>query len=837
MRALRFAIAWLAAVVEAIGAIALVVTSDHNSNPWLSGLFTVIVGLSFVAAGLVALWRRPQATTGMLLAATGYLWFLGGLTESNNAWAWTVGFVVANFAFISFAALILTYPDGILNRRDRLLLGVGGAAAILTNIIVALVDDMPSAECPECPSSPIALANSPGARDAVIAVGTVVVGAVLLAIVVILAQRWRLASVARRRMLRTVFVSCGAAVTLLLASVVADRLGDKEYSVVWVLFLVSFATVPLAFLDGVLRSRFDRTAGTRMLLSLDAGVPLRDALAEALHDPSLEVVYRLENDAGWVDAEGGSVDPPLASATRSVTRIERNGRTVAALAHDPVLDAEPEVVDFIAAGAGLPLENVRLQADLRSQFLMLETVADTAPSLLVVVDTDGQIVNQNRATLDAAGIDDERLINGQYFWDIFIDPDEREAMVREFSEAGAEIAAAPYENTFTNARGERLVIEWRSAPITDASGQVVSIVAGGIDITERKQREVQLQRERDITDTLMQAIPSLVVVVDSDARIVDSGFEASRAGVNNAFREGLGWPDSSLVRRSVLDFIDPADGYLARMAIASAANGVPTPEQESLWLCADGSALVIAWTATPVADITWRQASLVLLSGIDVTERKRQEEEIRASRARIIEAGDDARRVLERNLHDGAQQRLVSLSVSLRLAESRVTSDPVEAVSIINASREELAAALAELRELARGIHPAVLTDRGLAAALEALVTRTPFPVEVETPQERLRPAVEAAAYYVVSEALTNIAKYAQASSARVLVRATPDEILLVEVADDGVGGADPAAGTGLRGLTDRVSALDGELTVVSPPGGGTRILAEIPLRSPAPTG
>ncbi len=301
--------------------------------------------------------------------------------------------------------------------------------------------------------------------------------------------------------------------------------------------------------------------------------------------------------------------------------------------------------------------------------------------------------------------------------------------------------------------------------------------------------------------------------------------------MNNALRRTLGWPDSALVRRSVLDFIDPGDAEAALAAISAAANGVAAPEQESRWLRADGEQLVVAWTATPVDDVTGRTASLVLLSGVDVTERKQHEREIRASRARIIEAADDARRVLERNLHDGAQQRLVSLSLSLRLAESRVETDPASAVSIINASRDELAAALDELRELARGIHPAVLTDRGLSPALETLMTRTPFPVEVEAPQEPLGPAVEAAAYYVVSEGLTNISKYAQASSARVSVRETPGGVVIVEVADDGIGGADPTTGTGLRGLSDRVSALDGTLTVVSPPGGGTRIVAEIPLR------
>jgi PAS domain S-box-containing protein len=345
---------------------------------------------------------------------------------------------------------------------------------------------------------------------------------------------------------------------------------------------------------------------------------------------------------------------------------------------------------------------------------MLETVANTAPSLLVVLDTEGRILNQNRATLDASGVDDEALIRGRYFWEVFIDPAEREAMARRFHESAPDFAPAPYENTFTHARGERIVIEWRRAPITDAAGHVTSIVAGGIDITERKQREMQLQRERDITETLMQAIPSLVVVVDSDGVIVDSGVDETRAGVNNAFRHALGWADSALVRRSVLDFIDPADGYLALMAIASAANGVPAPERESHWLCADGNRLVVAWTATPVDDVTGRKASLVLLSGVDVTERKQHEEEIRASRTRIVAAADEARRKLERNLHDGAQQRLVALSVSLRLAEGKLDSDPDGAA---RSSAAVTKPPLDELRELAAA-SPGRLTDRRLQAAV-----------------------------------------------------------------------------------------------------------------------
>jgi PAS domain S-box-containing protein len=213
----------------------------------------------------------------------------------------------------------------------------------------------------------------------------------------------------------------------------------------------------------------------------------------------------------------------------------------------------------------------------------------------------------------------------------------------------------------------------------------------------------------------------------------------------------------------------------------------------------------------------------------EITERKRQQEELEASRARIVAAGDAERRKLERNLHDGAQQRLVSLSLSLRLAQNRIRQDPEGAEQLLEASREELAQALEELRELARGIHPAVLTDRGLEAALEALAARSPLPIEINGPSAELPAQVQAAAYYVVSEALANVAKYAQASAVEVTVERM-NGIAVVEVADDGVGGADPVRGSGLRGLADRVASLSGKLDVESPPGVGTRVRAEIPL-------
>jgi signal transduction histidine kinase len=203
--------------------------------------------------------------------------------------------------------------------------------------------------------------------------------------------------------------------------------------------------------------------------------------------------------------------------------------------------------------------------------------------------------------------------------------------------------------------------------------------------------------------------------------------------------------------------------------------------------------------------------------------------ELRESRARIVEAGDAARRQLERDLHDGAQQQLVALSLDLQLLRRHLDGEPT-AVATVEAAAAKLNAALSELRELARGIHPAILTERGLEPAIAALCTRANVPADVRVDiEDRLPDRIEAATYFVTAEALTNIAKYAHAETATVHVSVLNGAVV-VRVSDDGVGGADPAVGTGLRGLQDRVAAFDGTLDVSSPPGGGTTVTATIPL-------
>jgi len=243
-----------------------------------------------------------------------------------------------------------------------------------------------------------------------------------------------------------------------------------------------------------------------------------------------------------------------------------------------------------------------------------------------------------------------------------------------------------------------------------------------------------------------------------------------------------------------------------------------------------GAAVLIA-TAWAVYALGSAHAAIVraLLGRSRDVELEAQVTELRSSGARIVAAADAERRRLERALHDGAQQRLVSLSLVLGMARSRMAEDE-PARELVERAHGEAQAALTELRDLARGLHPAILSDCGLGPALDELAARSPVPAEVlAAPAERLPEHVEATAYFVVAEALTNVAKYARATRVTVAVRRELDD-LRVEVQDDGIGGANPATGSGLRGLGDRVGALEGRLEVTSPDDEGTRIVAVVPV-------
>jgi signal transduction histidine kinase len=209
--------------------------------------------------------------------------------------------------------------------------------------------------------------------------------------------------------------------------------------------------------------------------------------------------------------------------------------------------------------------------------------------------------------------------------------------------------------------------------------------------------------------------------------------------------------------------------------------------------------------------------------------------ELTASRARIVAAGDAERRRLERNLHDGAQQRLVGLALRLRIAQGSVRDDPTLAEDTIGAVVSELQLAIEELREIARGLHPAVLSERGLGPALESLAVRAPFEVEITARVPRLPEPIEAALYYVVAESLTNAAKHASPTVVRVDV-GSDSERAWAAIVDDGSGGVELGPGGGLQGLADRIATLGGRFTVTGPPHRGTRVTAELPLRPQRPS-
>ena len=302
-----------------------------------------------------------------------------------------------------------------------------------------------------------------------------------------------------------------------------------------------------------------------------------------------------------------------------------------------------------------------------------------------------------------------------------------------------------------------------------------------------------------------------------------------RQGLRDALADALGDPSLSLAYW-VPDqdrYVDDA-GHGVELPMRTGGAGCTPVERDGrpvAMICHDPS----LDTEPELVATVGAAASLALENERLNVELRARVEELRASRARIVEAADDERRRLERDLHDGAQQRLVSLALNLRLAGAKLDSDPAAARELLEETATELGEATTELRELARGLHPAVLSDRGLRPALEALAGRAPVPVELaDPPAERLPAAVESASYFVVAEALTNVARYAQATHAEVSVSRANGQVE-VEIRDDGVGGADPEAGSGLRGLADRVAALDGRLDVISPRGEGTVVRAVIP--------
>jgi signal transduction histidine kinase len=537
----------------------------------------LVIGWGFIGTGLYTWARRPDNSLGSLMVATGFAWFVAGLGSADVAVLFSIAGLLGSVWVVTTIHTLLAAPDGRLSQGDRRIVTAAYLLVTVGVLSLWLFYD-PSTDCEECPENVFMVEDS---ETAVGILGTIVnlIAIVLLVLVVrSLVRRWRGATRAERRLYAPMY---GAGIALMIAllaqlSLQSAGSGDDALTAVFLVALVPFALVPFLFMGAFMRTRLIQSGAVGELVARLSEAPaernLRDALAKALDDPSLELVYWLPEPGHFVDAAGRRVELPEDGPGRCVTKIERDGECIAAIVHDSTMPEVRQHAERVGAAAALALENERLDAELRAKI-----------------------------------------------------------------------------------------------------------------------------------------------------------------------------------------------------------------------------------------------------------------DELRASRERMLRIGLEERRRLERDLHDGAQQRLVSMALNIRLARAKLNEDPLAADRLLESAGTELDSALEELRELARGIHPAVLSDRGLGTALETLASRAPVPVELaDLPEERLPEAVELAAYFVVAEALTNVAKYAKASHATVEV-ARENGRLLVEVADDGVGGADPEIGTGLRGLADRLAVLEGRLEIQSEQGHGTTVRARIP--------
>ena len=368
-----------------------------------------------------------------------------------------------------------------------------------------------------------------------------------------------------------------------------------------------------------------------------------------------------------------------------------------------------------------------------------------------------------------------------------------------------QVGVAPVPPTAVQRALPALVFSW---PL--ATALVVYLVGRG---TLRRRRA-----EREIDDIYDLSLDLLCIL----------GVDGYLKRMNPAFERTLGFPAAEMLSRPLVEFIHPDDRPAVEATMARLQTGHAAERFESRYVRSDGAVRWLEWSARPMVE-----RGLVYAAARDVTDARMLVEELAMSRRRIVATADETRRRVERDLHDGAQQRLVATILTLKQARQAVDGDSEGVAKLIDEAVVSTERANDELREIARGIHPAILSTGGLAPALKGIARRCPIPVELDLQtRDRFAERIEVTAYYFVAEALTNAVKHSQASAVHVTVAVTDGGIRL-SVSDDGIGGADPAGGSGLVGLKDRIGAAGGTLTVHSPPGQGTHLTAELPLAAP----
>jgi PAS domain S-box-containing protein len=495
---------------------------------------------------------------------------------------------------------------------------------------------------------------------------------------------------------------------------------------------------------------------------------------------------------------------------------------------------------------------------------ILQAVFDAAFDCIITMDADGMVVAVNRTTENVFGYSEDEMV-GLELAELIIPPHLRDAHRRGVARYAAtgegRMVGHPVELPAMRKDGSEFPVEIRiSRPFLPGRPLFTGYLR---DVTDRR-RDEQALRTLAAEQAALRRVATTVASETDQARVFEVVTEevgrllgAQTANTIRFEPDGSGvvvggWStggsrnvpvgtrvalDGPTVAALIRDTAAPqrVDDYsrtpgstaeLLRDIGFRSSVGTPVELGGRLW----GAVLVSTVDETPFPEGSEQRIADFAQLVAQALANAEARQELADSRARIVQAGDDERRRIERNLHDGAQQRLVALSLELRMCERRLAAGDPRAADLLEQATRDLADALEELRELARGIHPAILSDKGLEAALEMLAGRASLPVELCAElAQRLPAPVEAAAYYLVAEALTNASKHARASSVRVSV-ADSNGGAVVEVADDGVGGADLQGGSGLRGLRDRVEALGGTLAVESREGAGTTLTARLPF-------
>jgi PAS domain S-box-containing protein len=501
-------------------------------------------------------------------------------------------------------------------------------------------------------------------------------------------------------------------------------------------------------------------------------------------------------------------------------------------------------------------------------------LTETTQSLVCVLDRNGRILLFNDACERATGFTRDEVL-GREVWDFVIPREEAEAFREVLGYIWKTGHSSPQVGHWQTKSGGRRLIAWSNKPVAGEDGTPDYLVTSGIDLTDRArgreddgralagdpeaklaeigqlaQEQRSLRRVATLVASEATAERVFAAVSEECARVLEVNASAicryegddTATVVGRHNRDGIeAFPLGDRVPADETTTIGRvlATGAPARIDDWGAMTGEFAETMLQIGYRSTVAAPIVVagilWGAVAIgsenplpAESEARLGAFCELVSLAVASAQARSD-LRASRARIVKAGDEQRRRLERNLHDGAQQRLVSAVLMLRMAQNRLTSNPGAVGELLESATRELDGGLEELRELARGLHPGTLTDNGLLRALEVLAERLPLSVELDVPEERLPEHVEATAYYISSEALTNVVKHAGATSAAVRVQ-LDGEMLRLVVADDGRGGADPEAGTGLLGLRDRAEAAGGTLFVISPPGRGTTVTVALPL-------